>query len=218
MRQLINRLTVDSTCAVEIRSPCRYASAYPTSMPEQRTRDLGGPLGTRAFYRDSGHGSHRRSEQSCLRLFWKSFARFKLTLPKTAGGALLEIVLGPLHPVQPISRLTAARAPSPSRNFTESAKPRVRRLKARYTLATVKLALSKYRNAIRDVDPDHLVLRPRKMRSGQRFSYLALEPEETRALNAAYHERIHHDQSNLIRWHPWSGQWSWPLGPHKRRF
>jgi hypothetical protein len=25
----------------------------------------------------------------------------------------------------------------------------------------------------------------------RRFSYLALEPEETRALNAAYHERIH---------------------------
>jgi hypothetical protein len=67
----------------------------------------------------------------------------------------------------------------------------VRRLKARYTLATVKLALSKYRNAIRAVEPDHLVLRPRKMRSGQRFSYLALDPEETRALNAAYHERIH---------------------------
>jgi hypothetical protein len=44
---------------------------------------------------------------------------------------------------------------------------------------------------IRAVDPDHLVLRPRKMRSGQRFSYLALDPEETRALNAAYHERIH---------------------------
>jgi Telomere resolvase len=74
----------------------------------------------------------------------------------------------------------------------------VRTLKARYTLATVKLALSKYRNAIRAVDPDHLVLRPRKMRSGQRFSYLALEPEETRTLNAAYHERIHRDQSNLI--------------------
>jgi hypothetical protein len=74
----------------------------------------------------------------------------------------------------------------------------VRTLKARYTLATVKLALSKYRNAIRAVDPDHLVLRPRKMRSGQRFSYLALDPEETRALNAAYHQRIHHDQSNLI--------------------
>ena len=43
----------------------------------------------------------------------------------------------------------------------------VRTLKARYTLSTVKLALSKYRNAIRAVDPDHLVLRPRKMRSGQ---------------------------------------------------
>jgi hypothetical protein len=42
------------------------------------------------------------------------------------------------------------------------------------------------------MDPNHLVLRPRKMRSGQRFSYLALEPEETRALNAGYHQRIHH--------------------------
>jgi hypothetical protein len=36
------------------------------------------------------------------------------------------------------------------------------------------------------------------MRSGQRFSYLALDPEETRTLNAAYYERIHRDQSNLI--------------------
>jgi hypothetical protein len=36
------------------------------------------------------------------------------------------------------------------------------------------------------------------MRSGQRFSYLALDPEETRAINAAYHQRIHKDQSNLI--------------------
>jgi hypothetical protein len=61
-----------------------------------------------------------------------------------------------------------------------------------------KFYLSKYRDAIRQLDPDHLVLRPRKMRSGQRFSYLALPPEETRALNAAYHQRIHEDQSNLI--------------------
>ena len=74
----------------------------------------------------------------------------------------------------------------------------VRRLKERLTPATVKLYLSKYRDAIRQIDPDHLVLRPRKMRSGQRFSYLALPPEETRALNAAYHQRIHEDQSNLI--------------------
>src|SRR5262249_35384978 len=36
------------------------------------------------------------------------------------------------------------------------------------------------------------------MRSGQRFSYLALPPEETRAINAAYHQRIHENQSNLI--------------------
>ena len=55
----------------------------------------------------------------------------------------------------------------------------VRRLKASYTPATVKFYLSKYRDSIRAVQPDHLVLRPRKMRSGQRFSYLALEPEET---------------------------------------
>ena len=65
------------------------------------------------------------------------------------------------------------------------------------------------------MDPDHLVLRPRKMRSGQRFSYLALEPEETRALNAAYHERIHRDQSNLIplgsrSFHPKRLSNSWP--------
>jgi hypothetical protein len=74
----------------------------------------------------------------------------------------------------------------------------VRTLKAQYTLATVKLALSKYRQRDPPRGPRSLgllVLRPRKMRSGQRFSYLALEPEET---HAAYHERIHHDQSNLI--------------------
>src|SRR5215510_11228419 len=37
-----------------------------------------------------------------------------------------------------------------------------------------KVYLSKYRDSIRQIDPNHLVLRPRKMRSGQRFSYLAL--------------------------------------------
>jgi hypothetical protein len=74
----------------------------------------------------------------------------------------------------------------------------VRRLKAKLSPATVKLYLSKYRDSIRQFDPNHLVLRPRKMRSGQRFSYLALPPEETRAINAAYHQRIHKDQSNLI--------------------
>ena len=74
----------------------------------------------------------------------------------------------------------------------------VRRLKDSYALPTVKSYLSKYRDAIRAIDPNHLVLRPRKMRSGQRFSYLALDPEETRAINAAYHQSIHRDQSNLI--------------------
>jgi hypothetical protein len=47
----------------------------------------------------------------------------------------------------------------------------VRTLKARYTLAIVKLALSKYRER----DPRRGTgLAPRKMRSDQRFSYLAL--------------------------------------------
>jgi len=68
--------------------------------------------------------------------------------------------------------------------------------------ATVKFYLSKYRDAIRQIDPNHLVLRPRKMRSGQRFRYLALPPEETRAINAAYHQRIHRDQSSLIPLEP----------------
>jgi hypothetical protein len=35
------------------------------------------------------------------------------------------------------------------------------------------------------------------MRSGQRFSYLAPPPEETRAINAAYHRRIHRDPSGI---------------------
>jgi hypothetical protein len=37
-----------------------------------------------------------------------------------------------------------------------------------------------------------------KNRSGQRFSYFAFEPEETRSLNAAYRQRIHRDQSTFI--------------------
>src|SRR4029077_16057680 len=73
----------------------------------------------------------------------------------------------------------------------------VRRLRAKHP-ATVKLYLSKHRDSIRQIDPNHLVLRPRKIRSGQRFSYPALDPEETRSINAAYHQRIHKDQSNLI--------------------
>jgi hypothetical protein len=75
----------------------------------------------------------------------------------------------------------------------------VRKLKAaNFTMATVKSYLSQYRDAIRAIDPNHLVLRARHMRSGQRFSYLALDPEETRSLNAAYHRRIYSDQSKLI--------------------
>ena len=98
----------------------------------------------------------------------------------------------------PISPPTAAPAPWPSRNFTDSAKPKYEGSKPSTPWPPSNSPSPSTGSAIRAVDPDHLVLRPRKMRSGQRFSYLALEPEETRALNAAYHERIHQDQSNLI--------------------
>jgi hypothetical protein len=40
------------------------------------------------------------------------------------------------------------------------------------------------------------------MRSSQGFSYLALDPEETRSINAAYQQRIHRDQSSLITLDP----------------
>jgi len=43
-----------------------------------------------------------------------------------------------------------------------------------------------------------VALAARRHRSHQRFSYLALTPEETRAINAAYQKEIHKDQSDLI--------------------
>jgi Telomere resolvase len=71
-------------------------------------------------------------------------------------------------------------------------------LRSQHTLATVKLYLSSYRNALRAIDPNHPALSARRHRSHQRFSYLALTPEETRAINAAYQKEIHKDQSDLI--------------------
>jgi hypothetical protein len=50
----------------------------------------------------------------------------------------------------------------PSKAFPEA---EVRRFKASHAPATVKFYLSKYRDAIRQIDPNHLVLRPRRMRS-----------------------------------------------------
>jgi len=74
----------------------------------------------------------------------------------------------------------------------------VNRLRSEHTLATVKLYLSSYRSAQRAIDPEHPALRARKHRSNQRFSYLALTPEETRTINAAYQTQIHKDQSDLF--------------------
>jgi hypothetical protein len=71
-------------------------------------------------------------------------------------------------------------------------------LRSQHTLATVKFYLSSYRNALRAIDPNHPALSARRHRSHQRFSYLALTPEETRAINAAYQKEIHKDQSDLI--------------------
>ncbi|MGA8655707.1 MAG: protelomerase family protein [Chthoniobacterales bacterium] len=71
-------------------------------------------------------------------------------------------------------------------------------LRSAHTLATAKLYLSSYRNALRAIDPNHPARSARKHRSGQRFSYLALTPEETRQINAAYHKEIHREQSELM--------------------
>jgi hypothetical protein len=71
-------------------------------------------------------------------------------------------------------------------------------LRSQHTLATVKLYLSSYRNALRAVDPDHPALPARRHRSHQRFSYLALTPEETNQLKSAYQTGIHKEQSDLI--------------------
>jgi hypothetical protein len=79
---------------------------------------------------------------------------------------------------QPILPHTAALAPSALKKLRRICQAEVRRFKARLSPATVKLYLSKYRDSIRQIDPNHLVLRPRKMRSGQRFSYLALDPRK----------------------------------------
>jgi hypothetical protein len=73
----------------------------------------------------------------------------------------------------------------------------VRRLLANYP-GTAKFYLSKYRDAIRQIDPNHLVLRPRKMRSGQRFSYLALDPQGNQGYQCHLSPHIHRDQSSLI--------------------
>jgi hypothetical protein len=56
-------------------------------------------------------------------------------------------------------------------------------------------------SVIRAADPDHLVLRPRKMRSGQRFSYLALEPEVNPHAQRRL-PRAHPPQTNPISF-PW---------------
>jgi hypothetical protein len=72
----------------------------------------------------------------------------------------------------PISPPTAALAPSPSRNFTESAKPRFAGSKPRYSLATVKLALSKVPRApSAPWTPITWSCAPRKMRPGHQHGH-----------------------------------------------
>ena len=97
----------------------------------------------------------------------------------------------------PILPHAAAPAPSPCRNFTESAWPKSAPSKPGIPWPPSNSPSPSTESAIRAVDPDHLVLRPRKMRSGQRFSYLALEPEETRALERRL-PRAHPPQTNPI--------------------
>jgi hypothetical protein len=109
-----------------------------------------------------------------------------------------DFLLSASTPLSSISPPTAALGTLALQKLHRICQAEVRRLKVRYTWQPSGSPSPSTGSAIRAVEPDHLVLRPRKMRSGQRFSYLALDPEETRALNAAYHHRIHRDQSNLI--------------------
>src|ERR1700758_5762618 len=70
-------------------------------------------------------------------------------------------------------------------------------LRSQHTLATVKLYLSSYRNALRAIDPNHPALSARRHRSHPRLSYLALTPEETNQLKSAYHKSPNQQRRRL---------------------
>src|SRR3979411_283845 len=119
-----------------------------------------------------GHQSTRRSEQpDSWRAFIKPPAQAKEKEPPLNLDARAQAFL---KRIAPLSADLAAHGRTRAlalNTLHRICQAEVRRLKASYTPATVKFYLSKYRDSIRAVEPDHLVLRPRKMRSGQRFSY-----------------------------------------------
>jgi hypothetical protein len=75
----------------------------------------------------------------------------------------------------------------------------VRTLKARYTLATVKLALSKYpERESAPWTPITWSCAQEKCTPASASAISRSNPKKPARWNAAYHERIHRDQSNLI--------------------
>jgi hypothetical protein len=105
-----------------------------------------------------------------------------------------------------IKRITALSADLATRGRTRTlalqklhriCQAEVRTLKARYTLATVKLALSSTGERDPRRGPRSLSLAPKK--DAVSASAISRSNRKKPARwNAAYHERIHHDQSNLI--------------------
>jgi Telomere resolvase len=110
----------------------------------------------------------------------------------------IEVFLERIAPLYPELKAHGPVRHAALKRLSRICEREVNTLRSHHTLATVKLYLSSYRNALRAIDPNHPALSARKHRSSQRFSYLALTPEETRELNSAYQKEIHKEQSDLI--------------------
>jgi len=119
-------------------------------------------------------------------------------LPVPSVRHRIEAFLGRIEPLYPLLKAKGPSRHAALKRLQRLCEREVDLLRSEHTLATVKLYLSSYRSALRSIDPEHPALRARKHRSNQRFSYLALTPEETRAINAAYQTEIRKDQSDLI--------------------
>jgi hypothetical protein len=87
-----------------------------------------------------------------------------------------------------------------ARKYSQALKPSLSKTLRQYETTIIATHVPPYEGAAwhegSPSSPDYQpffsspVLRLRKMRSGQRFSYLALDPEETPAINAAYHRHV----------------------------
>ena len=104
-------------------------------------------------------------------------------LPVPSVRHRIEAFLARIEPLYPLVKAKGPQRHAALKRLQRLCEREVNRLRSEHTLATVKLYLSSYRSALRAIDPEHPALRARKHRSNQRFSYLALTPEETRSIN-----------------------------------